>query len=61
MTQTLRKQNVTVVASVWPMSANTSTHYAQLVQGGMLSLYEDGQPRAMDTWCDGHVYVSVDI
>ena len=56
MTRALAAENVTVMASVWPMSNRSSAHYPELLEKGMLSLYEDGTPQPMDTWCDGHVY-----
>jgi alpha-D-xyloside xylohydrolase len=56
MTGELAARNVTVMASVWPMSNRSSAHYAELLSRGMLSLYENGTAQPMDTWCDGHVY-----
>jgi hypothetical protein len=56
MVQTLGKENITVIASVWPMSNRSSEHFPELKAKKMLSLYENGTVQPMDTWCDGHVY-----
>eukprot|EP00937_MAST-01D_sp_MAST-1D-sp2_P000946 g946.t1 len=56
MVAQLERHNVTVMVSMWPMSANNSLHFRELVQDDMLARFDDGTIQPMDTWCDGHVY-----